>query len=35
MKWGCSVYVSDEDIMKFKTAGHTMRKLKTKKEDKK
>ena len=35
LKWGCSVDVSDEDIMKFKTAGHTMRKLKTKKEDKK
>jgi len=35
LKWGCSVDVSDEDVMKFKTAGHTMRKLKTKKEDKK
>jgi len=28
LKWGCSVEISDDDIMKFKTAGHTMRKLK-------
>jgi len=35
LKWGCSVDVSDEDIMRFKTAGHTMRKMKTKKEDRK
>ena len=34
LKWGCSVDVSDEDIMKFKTAGHTMRKSKIIKEDK-
>ena len=29
LKWGCSVDISEEDLMKFKTAGHTMRKLKT------
>ena len=28
LKWGCSVEISEDDIMKFKTAGHTMRKLK-------
>ena len=28
LKWGCSVDISEDDIMKFKTAGHTMRKLK-------
>ncbi len=28
LKWGCSVEISDDDIMKFKTAGHTMRKIK-------
>ncbi len=31
LKWGCSVEISDDDIMKFKTAGHTMRKLKKEK----
>ncbi len=33
LKWGCSVEISDDDIMKFKTAGHTMRKLKKEKMD--
>ena len=33
LKWGCSVEISDDDIMKFKTAGHTMRKLKKEKTD--
>ena len=28
LKWGCSVEISDDDIMKFKKAGHTMRKIK-------
>ena len=28
LKWGCSVEISEDDIMKFKTAGHTMRKIK-------
>ena len=33
LNWGCSVEISDDDIMKFKTAGHTMRKLKKEKMD--
>ncbi len=33
LKWGCSVEISDDDIMRFKTAGHTMRKLKKEKMD--
>ena len=33
LKWGCSVEISEDDIMKFKTAGHTMRKIKNKKTD--
>ena len=33
LKWGCSVEISDDDIMKFKAAGHTMRKLKKEKMD--
>ena len=28
LKWGCSVEIPKDDLMKFKTAGHTMRKLK-------
>ena len=35
LKWGCSVDISEEDIMKFKTAGHTMRKIKNRKSEKK
>ena len=34
LKWGCAVKISEDDIMKFKTAGHTMRKIKNTKEDK-
>ncbi len=33
LKWGCSVKISEDDIMKFKTAGHTMRKIKNKNVD--
>ena len=33
LKWGCSVDISEDDLMKFKKAGHTMRKLKTKEEE--
>jgi hypothetical protein len=33
LKWGCSVEISEDDIMKFKTAGHTMRKIKNKNTD--
>ena len=33
LKWGCAVEISDDDIMRFKTAGHTMRKIKNKKEE--
>tara|TARA_Y100000768_G_scaffold118687_1_gene87684 strand:- start:650 stop:2062 length:1413 start_codon:yes stop_codon:yes gene_type:complete len=32
LKWGCSVDISEDDIMKFKKAGHTMRKIKKNKE---
>ena len=31
LKWGCSVEVSEDDMMRFKTAGHTMRKIKNNK----
>ena len=34
LKLGCAVEISEDDIMKFKTAGHTMRKIKNTKEDK-
>jgi len=30
LKWGCSVEISENDLMKFKKAGHTMRKIKNK-----
>ena len=32
LKWGCSVEISEDDLMRFKKAGHTMRKLKIKKD---
>jgi len=32
LKWGCSVDISKDDLMKFKTAGHTMRKIKNNEE---
>ena len=35
LKWGCSVDISEDDLMKFKTAGHTMRKLKKNNKDNK
>ena len=28
LKWVCSVDISEDDMMRFKTAGHTMRKIK-------
>ena len=31
LKWGCSVDVSEDDMLRFKTAGHTMRKIKNSK----
>jgi dihydropteroate synthase len=33
LKWGCSVDISEDDLMRFKTAGHTMRKIKENKKD--
>ena len=27
LKWGCSVDISESDLLKFKKAGHTMRKI--------
>ena len=32
LKWGCSVEISENDLMKFKAAGHTMRKIDNKKD---
>ena len=34
LKWGCSVDISEDDMMRFKTAGHTMRKIKNSKSKK-
>ena len=35
LKWGCSVDVSESDLLKFKKAGHTMRKINIKEKSRK